>query len=183
MASTACEQQLNAQLQIMDTRLKAAEKNIGVLVKAITKIAESNSPAMTAYGLVPNDFTLALTAMGIGEGGNTLAAGWNEFIKLVPSVDSEAIQGAAITAAVMALGAVGQYTAPFEAAASQIADTVIALEADVQAALNEIPPDYATAEALGRQISDYQTALDGLSGAMTALDNIAKCKSASLMVS
>lgn len=179
MASAACKKQLNAQLQIMDARLKAAEKNIGVLVKGLTKLTAAT---ISATGTAPNDFTVALLAMA-STSGNALASGWNNFIDLVPSVDSDAIQGAAITAAVASLGAVGQYVAPIEAAISQVAELVINLEAQIQVALSGEPPNYILAELLGRKISDLQVVSDGLTSAMVALDNIAKCKSSSLMVS
>lgn len=179
MASTMCKNQLNAQLQIIDARLKAAEKNIGVLVKAVASTALTASTAMSA---TPNGLTSALAAFGT-QTGNALASAWTSFIDQVPAVDSNAIQGAAITAAVASLGAVGQYVAPVEAAMSQITDLVINLEAQVQMALAEEPPNISLAELLGRQISDLEVVKSSLTGAMTALDNIAKCKSASLMVS
>lgn len=179
MASTACENQLNAQLQIIDTRLKAAEENIGVLAKAVGAVA---STSITATGATPNQFTTALVAM-FTQSGNAFAAGWQNFINKVPQLDADAIQGLAITAAVQALGAVGQYVQPFEMAAQQFTAMIISLQADIQRALNEVPPDLAEVAILTQQIADIEQAKSGLTSAMEALDNIAKCKSASLMIS
>lgn len=209
MASNVCKEQLNAQLQIMDQRLKQAEKNLSVLGKSVGALAKST---VTATGTIPNQLTAAMIVL-YEQSGDVLGKLWDELVSTAESLDEiglQSLEGAAIKASMTALGTADQYLNSFNQASQQLLATLDILIVELGAAGEDVDQAQAALDAAiaanapqeeidaltavrDQKITEYNAieaemnkinqAIDSLAVSRTALENLAKCKTNSSLIS
>jgi hypothetical protein len=159
--SSACVNQLNAQLQILDARVKQAEKQVAVLGKGLAEVAGG---VTTPAGPIGAGFKAMAAAQG-----QAFADAYNGVLNSLPTSLTDAMMGMLIQ---MALKQLGSLNTQFDVAVNALA---------VLDPLN--PANFAQIAALNAQIDGILHAFGSAQAVSTAITNISQCKSNSLMIS
>lgn len=175
MASQGCKDELNAQLQALDARLKSAEKNIGVLAKGVASVASgSYSPSFDDIGAA---FKAAATLKG-QEFSDQFAA----ITSLVPSSLGDAMTGLAIQMAMQQLGKATITLDQMNSAINQMNGIVNSVQNLLSIELARIPQNLLEITRLQGALDEAHNALDSGLGMMNTINNISACKSKSLIM-
>ena len=177
--SKGCQDELNAQLQAIDARLKQAEKNISVLAKGISEVA-AGVPT-PSFGAIGNYFK-AMAAMA----GDAFAKEYQKVVDAVPDDISEFMTGLLLQAALMQLGAATIAVSEMANATQQLEDLYNSTLDEIRVWQDVIPPTEESINEINRLtnlLSTIQSASDSAISMMNAVSNISQCKSKSLLIS
>jgi hypothetical protein len=173
--SSACVNQLNAQLQILDARVKQAEKQVAVLGKGLAEVAGG---VTTPAGPIGAGFKAMAAAQG-----QAFADAYNGVLNSLPTSLTDAMMGMLIQMALKQLGSVSL-------AVTEMANALASLNTQFDVAVNALavldplnPANFAQIAALNAQIDGILHAFGSAQAVSTAITNISQCKSNSLMIS
>lgn len=170
--SKGCHDELNAQLQALDARLKQTERSVNTLAKGVASVASgSYSPTFDAVGA-------AFKTMGTLPA-NLFAAAYQDVIAQVEQLDPLQFMTSLVLQA--AMRALGSLTVPLDLI-NNITDGLnhqynyyLGIISDPAS----LPANIAAAQAA---IADIHLLFDTMSGFMAATNNISQCKSSALII-
>lgn len=172
-SSQGCKDQLNAQIQAIDARLKQTEKSVTTLAKGLASLANGSfSPSFDNIGL-------AFKAMAQLEA-DAFAAAYMEIVALIDQFDPSKFMTSLLLQA--AMRELGSLTAPL----SMITNMIDSLNQQYTTALQTLSDPLATVENIAGAkavLQDVQLLFDTSTGFLAAVNNMSQCKSSALHLS
>ena len=181
MANKLSNFELNAQLQILDARLKKTEQNVSVLAKGLSEVSlAANAKTGATFGGLAAQFAGMASMQG-----NSFATA---FSSIADTIDGSSLQqfmeGLTLQKAMKALGSTTMSQSIVNAATQRLREEYDKAKLDYDTEMAKLPIDriQSVIDSANKAMGIATDATDTLSSAQKATDNISKAVSKSSII-